>query len=344
MRNKCLIGLSVLGLILWSFCFFVGLNYVNAGTLAVSAVVALFLLLVMGAMVYLMVRHSNPTEGSHYRDTKKWEFTALAVYALVSLASVIFIFHFITFDTKYKSEVRQNADAQLRELGKLYESWGGNLYQINGDNVDDKVRPQLNDISYGYWVQEQEEALHSDLKAEGKSVGTIKTELATFEDQLVPPEFKNLQQEIQDVLAYCGGSVVDGWSWFYAPQRVGQLELNKKYWEEILTEFSKATERTGNEPFIPKTEHKEDLTTHLTQLSFSDISFYGILAVIVMQVLILLYYLINRPRHGRDPIRYKGDWATTYNPNNVAQYPQSEQHQPEQHQPGGNPGAPFAQP
>lgn len=338
MRNKLLIGLSVLGLILWTFCFFVGLNYVNAGTVAVSTVVALFLLLVMGAMVYLMIRHSNPQEGSHYRDTKKWEFTALAVYVLASMASVIFIFHFITFDTKYKSEVRLNTDSQSRELAKLFQSWGGNLYQINGDNDDDVVKPELNDISYGYWVQTQEKALHSELKAQGKSVGTIKAELATFEDQLVPSEFKNLQQEIQDMLAYCGGSVVDRWNWFLAPLKLKQLEDNKKSWKDQLVKFSKATERTKNVPFkVPKKEIQ--LTTHLTQLSFSDISFYGILAVIVMQVLILLYYLINRPRHGRDPIRYKGDWATTYNPNDVAQYPPTEQNQP-----GDNPGTPFAQP
>lgn len=339
MRNKCLIGLSVLGLILWSFCFFVGLNYVNAGTLAISAVVALFLFLVMGAMVYLMVRHSNPQEGSHYRDTKKWEFTALTVYVLASLASVIFVFHFITFDTMYKSEVRQNVDSQLRELAKLFQSWGGNLYQINGDNDDDVVKPQLNDISYGYWVQTQEEALHSELKAQGKSVGTIKAELATFEDQLVPSEFKNMQSEVKEMCDYGDGSVVVSWNWFFAPVRVQRLNHMKGIWEGELTELSLAVSRTENEPFTFEPKHKENLTEHLTQLSFSDISFYGILAVIVMQVLILLYYLINRPRHGRDPIRYKGDWATTYNPNDVAQYPPTEQNQP-----GDNPGTPFAQP
>ena len=289
--------LCVLGLILWTVGFFFGFNYTQSGALMVSIPVSIFVLVLMGSMIYLMKRFCNPNGADNYRVAKNTEKAALVVYIIVSLCTAVYIGHFVSVSMNDKTTIQDQVTKELQELDRIF---------------DDSDTPVSG--SYMSWVLDECENYKIKLQGDGMDSTTIVVKVAELEDELVEKSgFSNLRDNVRKFLGECNYSVKN-WVWLTVSEKISLLEANKSIWEESVEECALKSEYAKNEPYkCNSTENHTDIASPLTSISGSDFSISALILVIVLQIMILLSYLADRPNTGRDPIRYKNnDFARSY--------------------------------
>ncbi len=287
-----------LGLTLWCVAFFFGFNYTQNGALMVSIPVTLFVLLMMAGLIFLMRKFCNPNGADNYRVAKNTEKASLVIYVIVSLCSAIYIGHFVTVSMNDKTAIQDKVDKELKELDRIF------------DMSDDT--PVAG--SYMAWVMDECENYRIKLQGEGMASTTIETKVAELEDELVIQSgFSTLQDNVQKFLGECSYSVKN-WIWLTVSEKISLLEANKKQWEDEAEQCAMKSDYTKDEPYkCNSTENYTDIASPLTNLSWSDFSISAIILIIVLQFMILLTYISERPNTGRDPIRYKNnDFVRSY--------------------------------
>ena len=286
--------LSVLGLVIWAVSFFFGFNYTQNGALMVSIPVALFVLALMGGMVYLMKRFCNPNGADNYAVAKNTERAALVIYIIVSLCTAIYVGHFVSVSMNKQAEIQDNVKKEYLELYRIYA---------------DKKSVQG---SYVEWVEKQCASYSDSLS--GFSQGTIDTKVNDLRNTLINKSgFTSLQREVNTFLNDLEASV-SSWDWLTVSETVSILEANKEEWKKAPEQFALASDYTKNEPYQSNSQvNFTDIASPLTNLSGSDFSISAILLIIVLQVMILLTYISERPNGGRDPIKYSNsDFVRSY--------------------------------
>lgn len=298
--------LSGLGLVLWAVCFFFGFNYIQSGALMVSIPVALFVLLLMGGMIYLMKRGCNPRGADNYRVAKNTEKAALVIYIIVSLCTTVYIGHFVSVSMNDKTEIQKQVHDEINELKRIYsDSESG---------------------SYMAWVDYECSCYKTKLQGEGMDSTTIPVKVQQLREELVDQSgFVNIQTEIMG--AYdeendqrVGGFLsklnysVNNWDWLTVSEKISLLEAKKEEWKRQPEECALKSDYAKDEPYqCNSTVNYNNISASLTSLSGKDFSISAILLIIVLQIMILLTYISERPNTGRDPIRYKNnDFVRSY--------------------------------
>lgn len=278
-----------LGLILWAVGFFFGFNYTQSGALMVSIPVSLFVLVLMGGMIYLMKRFCDPRGDDNYQVAKNTEKAALFIYIIVSLCTAVYIGHFVSVSMNDKTTIQDQVTKELQELDRIF------------DNSDSPVSG-----SYMSWVVDECENYKIKLQGDGMDSTTIVVKVAELEDELVEKSgFSSLRDNVRKFLGECNYSVKN-WVWLTVSEKISLLEANKSIWEGAVEECALKTEYAKNEPYkCNSTENHTEIASPLTKISGSDFSISALILIIVLQIMILLTYFAERPDTGKDPTKYK---------------------------------------
>lgn len=272
--------LSGIGIVLWTVCFFFGLNYVQSGALMVSVPVALFLGIALGFFIVQMKRKSNPEPGEHVKHAQTLEFVLLGLYLVACLFSAVFICHMVAVSTDYQTEIQNKAKNQMEELGRIFGT-----AETAG--------------SYMEYVTDKLDTYRIEQEGKNKDKGTIEVEQAALETELCTTSgYLKLESEVKNFLGSCY-YMVENWNWFRVGNYLERLQANKPLWEEKVVECSTKASYTQNEPFNCRSEYNySSLTAPLTRLSLGECSMGAILLILILQLMILLTYVAGRPAGG----------------------------------------------
>lgn len=293
-------SLCVIGLILWAICFYIGFAYYRPDAIMTTVIAAVFVFLLMGGLVIAMKRFGDPQSvlgKVNYNVARNTERLAWVIYAIVSLASAVFILHFVNIDLNHKDTIVRNANDQIQEIDRIFAPIG------------DKAPG-----SYDEWVEQRVKAHIDTIENEG----TKKFQATAMREKLIPENCKELFTKADDLRGYSAGAISNTWTWWFggANQMQELQELKPKY-EEELKKYSLAA--NGAE-YDMKAIHNERLTDELTKLSGGDFTFMGILLVLILQALILLSYIAFRPKHHHDPVKATlTENITTFDPTRARQ-------------------------
>lgn len=290
-------ALCVIGLILWALCFYIGFAYYRPDAVMTTIIAAVFVFLLMGGLVYVMKRFGDPaslTGDINHNVARNTERLAWVLYAIISLVSAVFILHFVNIDLNHKDKILNDANNQVEEMNRIFAD-------------PNKKVPD----SYGAWVDQRVKAHIENIQ----NKGTKKTEASKLEEQLIPANCKLLLGKHGKADILCGfsrGVIQNTWYWWFGgANQMQQLETMKPKYEAELMEYSKAAKGAV---YDMKAVHHEPLTKELTRLSSDDITFMGILLALILQALILLSYIVFRPKHRNGPVRTKAEGVSTYDP------------------------------
>ena len=313
-KKIILLVLCIIGLLLWAIGFFFGFNYIQKGALMVSIPVAFFVFLLMGFMIFLMKRNSDPQGVDNYRLAKNTERAAIVIYTIVSLCTAIFLGHFVNVTMNEKTVVQDKVSKELGELERIFDM----------PEIDESAEAsaQMEDIalydpmegSYLKWVNDQADNYQIELSSLNQDSSTVDVRVQSLTDSLlVQSGFWSLQHEVNRFLDNCYYAV-DNWNWLTVSEKVSMLESNKEEWENKVEECARFCKYTQNEGYkCNSKEHYSDIAAPLTSLSAKDLSISAILLIIVLQVMILLSYITGRPKTGKDPLKYTdSNFARTY--------------------------------
>lgn len=278
---------SAIGTLLWALAFFFGFNYYIGGSLMVSIPCAIFLALILGGSIYLMIIKSHEKE-MLARNTER---LALGVYVLFSLASCVFVGHFVDVSANKKDAIRTEALAQIDELRVTLG--------CAGDGWDSQTG------SYREWVEKMKGT--KAIGMTGEDEGTIRTDTAEVRAKLIDKEYINFEDEAISTLSYARHSV-NTWDWFNAPRRLAELRKNKGDWEDHVRIQSQKDEFTRDNPYIPVSNHNNfEIFDELTTLNLGGcFGLWSILLIVVLQFMMIISYFIMRPDRASGARRYKG--------------------------------------
>lgn len=272
--------LCCVGLFLWTSASFLGLAYVFKGALFNTIVLSLAIFLFMAAFMWGMCKNCDPKRfmGSYSKAMWRHRLCWLG-YLVVCALSAVLVNHGLTVTLSVRSDIQNSAKQEIKELGVMFAS-------------------EETEHSYLEWVKKQKENLEGTLAGVEKDVVELK--LAELDEALTSESgFNTLKENAYDsedgFLGCCYYAVVN-WTWWNVADYLDQLEINKRDYIEKVVECSKASERTKNEPysFVAKFNN-ENLSAKLTDPKQSSLGGGSIAFIIIVQLLILLYYITIYP-------------------------------------------------
>ena len=272
--------LCCVGLFLWAGASFLGLAYVFKGALFNTIVLSLAILFSMAAFMWGMCKNCDSKRfmGSYSKAVWRHRFCWLG-YLVVCALSAVLINHGLTVTLTVRSDIQNSAIQEIKELGVIFAS-------------------EETEHSYLEWVKKQKENLAGTLSGVDKDVVNLK--LGELEETLTNESgFNTLRGNAYDsedsFLGRCYYAVIN-WTWWNVADYLDQLETNKRDYIEKVVECSKASDRTRSEPysFEPKFNN-EKLSAKLTDPKQSRLGGGSIAFIIIVQLLILLYYITIYP-------------------------------------------------
>lgn len=306
--KKALKIVSIVGLLFWMACCYLGLFFAT-GNYLITIVVTLLIGVAMFLSYLLMLKLQDKGATQGNRDRARASGLAmLGVYVVASLVSAFYINHLVkTFE--YKEEIQNEAKEAVNELRVTFNK--------------EKDNPVAN--SYRDWVNKRVGDLVTHLEAidyEGKTYTLAETFaknlLGTAEGGNSEGGYENKESEVNMALDDIQRHVVDNWNMFYVLGDLKELG-NKETWEKDVEKFSKpesyndlaeSAKDVLNQPFKPLQDHPAPDITKLTQATFS-ISGMAILFIVALQIIILLGYLLGmKTGGGRDKIVTSDTGAT----------------------------------
>lgn len=302
-KKLLLLILCIIGLLLWTVSFFFGFNYIQKGALMVSIPVTLFVFLLMGFMIFLMKRFSDPQGADNYRLAKNTETAAIVIYAIASLCTAVFIGHFVNVTMNEKTAVQDKVDKELRELERIF--YMPEMEETEGKTLEDLALLDIEEGSYLAWVLEESDNYQKELSSTYQDSTTVDARVEAMADSLLDKSgFWNLLNEVHPFIVKCRNAV-ERWNWLTVSERISMLEANKKDWENKVEKCATYCQYTKNEGYKCNAKvHYSDIAAQLTTLSTSDFSLSALLLIIVLQVMMLLSYIAGRPKTGKDPLKY----------------------------------------
>jgi ABC-type multidrug transport system fused ATPase/permease subunit len=274
--------ISIIGLLFWTVCCFLGLYFATDGKLMIAIPVALVIALALFFSYLLMLKMQDKSATQGNRDrAKTLGIIMLCVYAVVTVCSAFYINHLVkTYDSK--SDIQRTAAAAIEELDVTFSE------DANTEN------------SYRDYVYTELGRYKRHVRVNPESITTDTTLLwPKFNESLLENGYQNLETTVNETTSQIRASVVDGW---YLPTLLTRLkELERKTeWEEKVVEFSKNHEYTQDDPFVPvSTVSSANLSDPLTHADFK-VSIPAILIMLALQVIILLGYLLGLKTGGKN--------------------------------------------
>lgn len=273
---------SIVGLLFWTACCFLGLYFATDGKLAIAIPVTLVIAVALFLSYLLMLKMQDKSATQGNRDRARTiGFIMLGVYVVATICSAYYINHLVkTYDSR--EDIRMTAAKAIEELDVTF-------------NEDAKT-----EHSYRDWVFRELGSYKRHVRVNPDSFPEDTTVLwTTFKSSLLENGYQNLEANVNGATGQIEASVVDGW---YLPKLLTRLkELERKSeWEEKVVEYSKNNERTKADPFVPvSTVSCDKLSAPLTEDNFK-VSGTAILIMVALQVIILLGYLLGLKIGGKN--------------------------------------------
>lgn len=270
--------LSVIGLLAWGACVFVGVHFASDCSWPVSISAGVGCALLMGFFFFLACHYSRKQAGSEYgavARTKKWVF--LGIYALLTLCSAWYVLHAVACTTTYKEEIQSKAGEEFQALRAM--------------TADKETTPG----SYMEYVNER--LIHYRTANPNHQTDTeiLDKEVDDLYDLYVTksnyPQLKLKIRQFGEPASYA----VEHWDIFSVSSYLHDLDKKKSSWD---TEIAACAENAAElepanlrEPYIPLKPTYTDLATPLLNPSSKGVTFAGILTAVVLQLLILLSWV-----------------------------------------------------
>ncbi|MBD5368007.1 MAG: hypothetical protein HDR83_01925 [Bacteroides sp.] len=284
-----LYALSGIGTLIWSFAFMVGLNFV-IDNIAASIVLGVLLFAVLGGCIMLMLLKSGKRDNVSGNTAK----AAIAVYAIASVASCVYVNQYIYVESKVKDEIRSEADAQASELLTAY-----------GDDAG----------SFSEWVLNFKADYRTVLEGRGVTGSTLETRVNEVPEYFLDSEYAQRANQISENLNIVRDNIA-GPVWWDIAFNLRYLADNKEMWEDYLTRKSRDLSAFGvslsdGELYHPRSVHNDfEVYDNLSHIGFS---FWSVLVIIVLQLMMLLVYFLCRPDTTMGGRRYQNESVNTLN-------------------------------
>lgn len=269
--NIALIILSVLGLLLWTAGTFIGLFFYSGGSYGISIPLALAIGGLMALFLYLTRRYTAlSTKGYRAKEAKRYKWLYLALYIVVSVASICFVMHSVAVTTTIKNDCRT---AALEDLRGIY-------------NLVDKNAP---DGSYPKYVNMQ-----IDRYRQGnghKNASTLNFECDQLRQRLEEKSgYNNLRDEITEYWQ-TADYTVRSWDLIFLPSMLNTFHDRQTVWVDSLQTCSAAGDsdiyKSLHTPYIVSYKPQTDLYHKFRSLNISDFSGWSIPIALLLQLLII---------------------------------------------------------
>lgn len=284
---------SIIGLLFWTACCFLGMYFADDGKLMVAIPITLVIALALFFSYLLMIKTQDKDATQGNRDRAKTvNIIMICVYAIATIGSAYYINHLVkTYDSK--ADIQKTAAAAIEELEVTFSE------DANTAN------------SYRDWVYTELERYKRHTRVNSDNFTTDTTLLwPKFKESLLENGYQNLESTVNENTSQIRASVVNSWYLFGLLTRLKDLE-RKAEWEEEVVEFSKNHEYTQNDPFAPVSNVSTDnLSAPLTQDNFK-VSVPAILIMVALQVIILLGYLLGLKTGGKNDKIVTSDTGST---------------------------------
>lgn len=286
-----LYALSGIGTLIWSFAFMIGINYV-IDNFAASIVLGVLLAAVLGGCLFLMVKKSAGRDNVSGNTVK----AAIAVYALASVVSCIFVNQYIYVESVVKDEIRTEANAEIDELLTTYGEDAG---------------------SFNEWVLNFMADYRTVLEGRGVTGSSLETRVNEVPDYYLDSDYAQRSNRITEDLSIIRDNL-NSPVWWDVAFDLRYLKDNKELWEDQITRKSRDTSAFGvsldnDELYHPQSYHNDfEVYDHLGKIGFS---FWSVLVIIVLQFMMLMVYFACRPDTGRGGRRYGNESVNTLNLN-----------------------------
>lgn len=269
--NIALMVLSVIGVLLWTMCTYIGLFFVSGGSLGISIPLGIAVGGLMAYFLYLMRRYTGFVM-QRYRteDATKYQWTFFALYLVVALGSALFVMKSVAVTTTIKNEYRTVA---LEDLRRLY-------------NLVDSTAP---DGSYPKYVNMEVDRYRSGNG--DKEASTLDFESQQLRQRLTENSgFNNMRAEIVEFWQLADYTVRN-WELWYLPSTVNTFYERETVWVDSLVNGAEKGNydiyATLHTPFTPNYKSQANLYHSFRSINGNDFSGWCIPVVLILQFLIL---------------------------------------------------------
>ena len=271
------IVVSILGLIIWTCCVYLGMYFASSGSTGLSIPLSLCIGALMSVFFFLMRRYTVfANERFRVRDSKRLQWIFFGLYMLVSVGSAWYVLHSVAVTSTIKEQKKTLA---LDELGAIY-------------HVIDSQKPAG---SYSEYV-DAEVARFRHANSE-TSVQTLDAQAGELRDLLTRQSgFTGLQEEVKSLWQTADWTVRE-WDLQYLPSAARLIHDKYNVWADSLAHCSDAANigdyKAMHTPYkIPTNVHNNaDLYGSFTSITAADFSGWAIPLMLVSQLLILSSWL-----------------------------------------------------
>lgn len=268
--------LSLIGLLAWGACVFVGAHFASDCSWPFSVSAGVGAAVLMAFFYFLACHYSRPDSQSQYgsaANTKKWIF--FIIYGVVSIASAWYVLHAVACFTTYKEEIQNKAGDEFAALRAMTgdNDPGGYMEYVNGQLANYRnANPNH----------------HTDGALLDKEVDDL------YDLYLTRSEYPQLKQKIRQ-FGEPASWAVENWDIFTVSSYLHELDKKKAEWDAKLIECSKKGLELEpaelHEDYKPLGPTYNDLAKPLLNPSAKSITAAGVLTVLVLQLIILLNWI-----------------------------------------------------
>ncbi len=297
---------SIIGLLFWTACCFLGMLYAFDGRLEIAIPLTLLLAvaLFLSYLLMLKTQDKNATQGNRDR-AKTLGVVMIAVYAVATLVSAFYINHLVKVENEYKKETKDNATLAIKELETEFG--------------DAETAGSYEHYIYNTAIPTFETQLNLNMTAnDSTDLELLEKWLLGIDQFASSGSFSELREAVEKETKKMKNAVKK-WNVFNSVSVLRQLkELieNKPKQEEQLKAWVKSREKEEypflhDEPyeFSPEVDctHLLDQVTH----SSFKVSLVAILIMLALQVVILLGYLLGIKTGGKNDKIVTSDTGST---------------------------------
>lgn len=301
--------LSGVGLLLWFACFTLGYNFQEGGALTMSILLGVFILVVMTLLIYLLKRWSHPTGSDHKANALSKEIVCVVIYLVVVVLTASGVAQFITVESSVRSEVTPLARNRMQAIDRVF-----------GDsNVSGSYLAYVEEKSGTLEEKEKAQYAHQGLSSE-QIDKNVAVKVDVFESNVIGEKYDHLAGQAKSLLDKAG-TAIGYWNPFTVCENLAKLDNEPAKWAEELKELSTQDEWTKNEPYEASfgVSSEDNLLNWVQDPIGGVFSGMAILLIIVMQIMIILTYFVNRDWEISGPRKPKNSDVTfrTLKQNNV---------------------------
>lgn len=275
--------LSLIGLLAWGACVFVGVLFISDCSLPVSIASGVGCALLMGFFFFLSCHYARPEAGADYgaaANTKKWIF--IVIYWILSIVSAWYVLHAVACTTVYKEEIQSKAHDEFVALRTM--------------TSDNSSTPG----SYMAYVNERLVHYRDKNPNHYTDSKLIDKDIAVLNDMYVKnsgyPELKEQIRQFGEPASYS----VENWDIFTVSTYLARLDSEKDKWDSEIVKCAENgldAEKDLNmpqnmrQPYKPLEPTYSDLVSSLKTPSVKGIEIIGIVTILVLQIIIMLAWI-----------------------------------------------------